>query len=85
MYFIMWHSGQTFLFWASFGEQKWTPFDRLRGNSSMAKYRPSKNQSQRLDLPQGYLATQQVESQNDRAEAMILNYSLDSKCYDNLG
>ena len=51
----------------------------------MAKYRPSKNQSQRLDLPQGYLAIQQVESQNDKAEAMILNYSLDSKCYDNLG
>ena len=85
MYFIMWYSGQTCLFWASFGEQKWTPFDRLRGNSSMAKYRPSKNQSQRLDLPQGYLATQQVESQNDKVEAMILNYSLDSKCYDNLG
>ena len=51
----------------------------------MAKYRPSKNQSQRFDLPQGYLASQQVESQNDKAEAMILNYSLDSKCYDNLG
>ena len=51
----------------------------------MTKYRPSKNQSQRLDLPQGYLVTQQVESQNDKAEAMILNYSLDSKCYDDLG
>ena len=51
----------------------------------MAKYRPSKKQSQRLDLPQGYLATQQVESQNDKVEAMTLNYSLDSKCYDNLG
>ena len=51
----------------------------------MAKYRPSKNQSQRLDLPQGYLATKQVESQNDKAEAMILNYSLDSKYYDDLG
>ena len=51
----------------------------------MEKYKPSKNLSQRLDLPQGYLATQQVKSQNDKAEAMILNYSLDSKCYDNLG
>ena len=43
------------------------------GTVLMAKYEPSKNQSQRLDLPQGYLATQQVESQNDKAEAMILN------------
>ena len=42
----------------------------------MAKYRPSKNQSQRLDLPQGYLATQQVESQNDKAKAMILTTHL---------
>ena len=58
MYFIIWYSGQTCLFWAGFREQK---------------CRLSKNQSQRLDLPQGYLATQQVESQDDKAEGMILN------------
>ena len=31
-----------------------------------------KNQSQRLDLLQSYLARKQVDSQNDIAEAMIL-------------
>ena len=39
----------------------------------MEKYKPSKNLSQRLDLPQGYLATQQVDSQNDEDEMVILN------------
>ena len=38
----------------------------------MAKKRPGKNQSQRLDFLQSYLAIKQVDSQNDLAEAMIL-------------
>ena len=43
-----------------------------------------KNQSQRLDLLQSYLARKQVDSQNDIAEAMILTIWIDNKCYDNL-
>ena len=43
-----------------------------------------KNQSQRLDFLQSYLAIKQVDSQNDIAEAMILTIWIDNKCYDNL-
>ena len=43
-----------------------------------------KNQSQRLDFLQSYLAIKKVDSQNDIAEAMILNIWIDNKCYDNL-
>ena len=43
-----------------------------------------KNQSQRLDFLQSYLAIKQVDPQNDIAEAMILTIWIDNKCYDNL-
>ena len=35
---------------------------------------PWKNPSQRLDLPQDYLATQQTDSQNVKAGAMMFNW-----------
>ena len=72
----MWHSGQTCLFEPALVNKNERLLTVSVETVLMAKYRPSKNQSQRFDLPQGYLASQQVESQNDKAEAMILTTHL---------
>ena len=62
-------------FWPSPWKQSlWQNIDQSQG----------KNQSQRLDLLQSYLARKQVDSQNDIAEAMILTIWIDNKCYDYL-